>query len=186
MYKPGDYVHESKLERHRVPNGYEWQFGRITKTRTTRRPPTIFPELWTAMSKKQQQAAIDEWKKTNQFEIVNNGDVGAAAMNLEPLESTSGGVPSTRDEWGEIPAMPVLLRPPGHRQKLNHPCSHDGIALVARSVSVKEAATNPKAKAAEDAEWNDLRRMQTWDESTVMEWGAVKNRAKAENRRVHV
>ena len=60
------------------------------------------------------------------------------------------------------------------------------MALVARSVSIKEVATNPKAKAADDAEWNDLRRMQTWDESTVMEWSDVKKRAKTEQRRVHV
>ena len=82
--------------------------------------------------------------------------------------------------------MPVVLRSPSHRQKLNYPSSHDGIALVARSVSIKEVATNPKAKAADDAEWNDLRRMQTWDESTVMEWSDVKQRAKTEQRRVHV
>ena len=63
--------------------------------------------------------------------------------------------------------MPVILRFPRHRQKLNFPDSYDGVALVARPVSTKEIATNPKAKAADDAEWNDLRRMHTWDEKTV-------------------
>ena len=72
-----------------------------------------------------------------------------------------GGEPSTGPELEEIPAMAVVLRPPHHRQKLNSPSGYDGTALVARSVSTKEIATNPKAKIADDAEWKDLRRMQT-------------------------
>eukprot|EP00975_Prorocentrum_lima_P047265 9883593-Prorocentrum_lima.AAC.1 len=43
-------------------------------------------------------------------------------------------------------------------------------AAVARSCSLKEALTNPKAKAALDKEWDRLRSINTWDESNVREW----------------
>ena len=51
---------------------------------------------------------------------------------------------------------------------------------------MKEVATNPKAKKADDEEWSDLWKMETWDESTVIEWVACKEKARAENRRIHV
>eukprot|EP00975_Prorocentrum_lima_P007389 1584680-Prorocentrum_lima.AAC.1 len=38
-------------------------------------------------------------------------------------------------------------------------------AAVARTCSLKEALTNPKAKAALDKEWDRLRSISTWDES---------------------
>ena len=75
---------------------------------------------------------------------------------------------------------------PCHRQKLNFPNAYDGTALVARPVPMKEIATNPKAKAADDVEGGDLQNMQTWAEKTVSEWSAVKEKARAEHRRVHV
>ena len=55
------------------------------------------------MSKKQQQAAIDEWKKANQSGIADDQtseEPGAAAMKFEPHESSSGGLPSAEDKWG--------------------------------------------------------------------------------------
>ena len=99
-------------------------------------------------------------------------------MKFEPHESSSGGLPSAEDKWGEIPAMPVVLRSPSHRQKHNYPSGHDGIALAARTVSTKEITTNPKAKAADDAEWNDLRKMQTWDESTLWNGALLRDEPK--------
>eukprot|EP00975_Prorocentrum_lima_P059627 12501602-Prorocentrum_lima.AAC.1 len=46
----------------------------------------------------------------------------------------------------------------------------DGTAIgepvaVARSCSLKEALSNPKAKAALDKEWDRLRSIHTWDET---------------------
>eukprot|EP00975_Prorocentrum_lima_P052435 10991222-Prorocentrum_lima.AAC.1 len=43
-------------------------------------------------------------------------------------------------------------------------------AAVARTCSLKEALTNPKAKAALDKEWDRLRSINTWDEGGVREW----------------
>ena len=76
----------------------------------------------------------------------------------ESPEAESGGPPSSDLEWEAIPAMPVILRSPSRRQKLNSPDAYDGTALVVRPVSMKEVATNPKAKAADDIEWDDLRK----------------------------
>ena len=42
--------------------GYTWVGGRLTKIQTTTRPPDIYPELWTLMSKKQKRLAQDAWK----------------------------------------------------------------------------------------------------------------------------
>eukprot|EP00975_Prorocentrum_lima_P003639 794049-Prorocentrum_lima.AAC.1 len=44
----------------------------------------------------------------------------------------------------------------------------DGAAplAVARSCSLKEAEKNPKAKAALDNEWDILKVIDTWDETT--------------------
>eukprot|EP00975_Prorocentrum_lima_P021787 4589902-Prorocentrum_lima.AAC.1 len=46
-------------------------------------------------------------------------------------------------------------------------------AAVARTCSLKEADNNPKARAALDKEWERLRSINTWDESTVREWKDV-------------
>eukprot|EP00975_Prorocentrum_lima_P004869 1060673-Prorocentrum_lima.AAC.1 len=46
-------------------------------------------------------------------------------------------------------------------------------AAVARTCSLKEADKNPKARAALDKEWERLRSINTWDESTVREWKDV-------------
>eukprot|EP00975_Prorocentrum_lima_P004745 1032398-Prorocentrum_lima.AAC.1 len=43
-------------------------------------------------------------------------------------------------------------------------------AAVACSCSLKEALTNPKAKAALENEWDGLWSINTWDESAVREW----------------
>ena len=41
-------------------------------------------------------------------------------------------------------------------------------AAVARSVTKKEAAGNPKAQAALDAEWTRLRKISTWEEEKAL------------------
>ena len=35
--------------------GFQWVHGQVVKTQKTRRPPTILPDQWTKMTKKQQQ-----------------------------------------------------------------------------------------------------------------------------------
>ena len=42
--------------------GYQYVQGRLTKIQKTERPPTVLPEQWTYMSKKDKALAIKAWK----------------------------------------------------------------------------------------------------------------------------
>ena len=50
----------------------------------------------------------------------------------------------------------------------------------------EEVASNPKAKASVQKEWNKLRDLGCWDEKGVREWADVKSVARRENSKVHV
>eukprot|EP00975_Prorocentrum_lima_P049490 10353594-Prorocentrum_lima.AAC.1 len=62
-----------------------------------------------------------------------------------------------------------LYTPSDDRRSLDG-VSRKLVSAVARSCSIKEALTNPKAKAALDKEWDRLRSIHTWDENKVREW----------------
>ena len=92
-----------------------------------------------------------------------------------------------------IPAMPcVVTRPAGgqaHRPKNVPPLFN---AAVARPVGKGELKSNPKARAAMDAEWARLRAIPrpdggfgAWDESRVREASEVRAEAKAQGVKVH-
>ena len=53
--------------RPRPPPGYTWIHGRLTKVQMTKRPPSIWPEVWIARSEKQKQHELEKWKKENHF-----------------------------------------------------------------------------------------------------------------------
>eukprot|EP00975_Prorocentrum_lima_P012932 2744764-Prorocentrum_lima.AAC.1 len=64
-----------------------------------------------------------------------------------------------------------------------HPLSPDSTgsadgepAAVARSCSLKEALSNPKAKAALGKEWDRHRSIHTWDETVVRERADVQRK----------
>eukprot|EP00975_Prorocentrum_lima_P010614 2253995-Prorocentrum_lima.AAC.1 len=59
-------------------------------------------------------------------------------------------------------------------------------AAVARTCSLKEADKNPKANAALDKEWERLKSINTWDESTVREWKDVAREARTKSEGAHV
>eukprot|EP00975_Prorocentrum_lima_P058500 12271059-Prorocentrum_lima.AAC.1 len=59
-------------------------------------------------------------------------------------------------------------------------------AAVARTCSLKEADKNPKARAALDKEWERLKSINTWDESTVREWRDVAKDARFKGEGAHV
>ena len=46
----------------RAPPGYEWVTGRLTKCQKTSRPGHLWPEIWSAMGKKQQKIEIAKWE----------------------------------------------------------------------------------------------------------------------------
>ena len=46
----------------RAPPGYERVTGRLTKCQKTSRPGHLWPEIWSAMGKKQQKIEIAKWE----------------------------------------------------------------------------------------------------------------------------
>ena len=59
-------------------------------------------------------------------------------------------------------------------------------ASVARLVSKEEVARNPKAKAALDKEWDNLRNKGVWDEKRVRECRDIVAEARRNNKTVHL
>ena len=47
------------------PAGMKWAAGRLTRIQATTRPDSIWPEIWTSLSKKNKQIEIDKWSKEN-------------------------------------------------------------------------------------------------------------------------
>ena len=83
-----------------------------------------------------------------------------------------------------IPAMPCQTVEPKHRIKVTHSV-YPFVSMVARPVPKKEIMSNPKAKASVDAEWEKLRKRNTWDESKSREKKDVVREAKAAGRKCH-
>ena len=59
-------------------------------------------------------------------------------------------------------------------------------AAVARPVSKAEIRSNPKAEAALQKEWANLRKAGCWDESVVREWQDVAREARTKDVKAHV
>jgi len=81
------------------------------------------------------------------------------------------------------PVMPTVAYDPKHRPKLRRRVPFN--ACVARPVSRREQRANPKARDAMRDEWERLRKMGTWDDTTVEEWSDVAKKARAANEEVH-
>ena len=90
-----------------------------------------------------------------------------------------------------LPKMPCTKRRrQKHRPKTHQPRYN---ACVARPVSKKEVNDNPKAKAAQQAEWQRLRTVPrpdggtgVWEESLVEEWRDVKRKALKDGLNIHI
>lgn len=99
----------------------------------------------------------------------------------------------------QAPAMPVIKDPNNepHRlslremakekiQELEFKVALELFGSVARLVSKDEVARNPKAKAALDKEWNNLKTKGVWDESRVRERKDIVNEARRNGTKVHL
>ena len=57
-YPPGSWVDNSVYDADRVPIGYTYEHGRITRiNKSSTRPPNIPPEVWEILTPKQKQKA---------------------------------------------------------------------------------------------------------------------------------
>ncbi len=86
--------------------------------------------------------------------------------------------------FNAVPAMPCQSLAPMHRIKVT-PSQYPFVSMVARPVPKKEISSNPKAKASVDAEWEKLRKWNTWDETKPREKRDVVREARAANRKAH-
>ena len=98
-----------------------------------------------------------------------------------------------------VPAMPKMAAPatemhrPALRELIKEKIREtefkvaiELFASVARLVSKEEIARNPKAKAALDKEWENLKNKGVWDEKRVRECRDIVNEARRSNKTVHL
>ena len=107
-------------------------------------------------------------------------------------------IPHTSPKFS-VPAMPKVAAPAAemHRpalrelvqekiRELEFKVAIELFASVARLVSKEEVARNPKAKAALDKEWDNLRNNGVWDEKRVRECRDIVAEARRSNETVHL
>ena len=112
-----------------------------------------------------------------------------ADQKAKELQKQGGTVANAAKPSVPVPAMPVVeaTLDEGHRSNIID--THDAqwfSACVARSVTKREALSNPKAKASLDKEWDKLRSQGCWNENLVREWSDVAAEAKRKGITYHV
>ena len=103
----------------------------------------------------------------------------------ETLQDVGFNLPKPNDPEAftfEIPAMPCVEADMSHHDKL---CDLPYPVGVARPVGRSEMLASEKAMDAFRAEWQGLKDVPVWDESSVEEWDIVAANARAEGREVH-
>ena len=63
FYKAGDMMKDEDFDPSRLPLGYEFAYGRVSRKSKTRRPPDVWPETWRHMTKNQQDNAVAEYEE---------------------------------------------------------------------------------------------------------------------------
>ena len=191
MYTPGAWVEIDVFDEKRVPNGYVYEHGRITRVnKRSARPPHVPPEAWQMYTTKQKQYARERYTK-----ILDEARAAEHEAQPPPIAVGAGGTTSARDSRRTkaapktIPEMPccVFSEPTWkHREKIADLYGMRGLATVARPVKAQEVRSNPAAQAAMDKEWAPLRELKDWGEANVREWSDVRNEAKTKKERNHV
>jgi len=171
-YKAGQWIPKEAFDPSRLPQGFVYEAGRVTRKAKTSRPPNITPEVWRMMSPKWRKGAIEEY------------EANIKAEN-EPQVSDAKTSPSTASAAKVCPIMPRSSSTKGHREKWTDTALH-GLALVARPVGRQEVESNPAAKTALKKEIDALRDLRAWEEDKVLEWASVRDSARWDGRRVHV
>ena len=132
----------------------------------------------------------------------------SSIAQLEATQNSPATAKLVGDKWEiippaspkfSVPAMPKVAAPAveEHRPKLRELVKEkikelefkvalEPFASVARLVSKDEIARNPKAKAALDKEWENLRNRGVWDEKRVRECRDIVAEARREGKTVHL
>ena len=122
----------------------------------------------------------------------------SSLTTAKPVGETWEIIPPASPKFS-VPAMPKVAAPAveERRPKLRELAKQmikelefknalELFASVARLVSKDEIASNPKAKAALDKEWENLRTKGVWDEKSVRECRDIVAEARREGKAVHL
>ena len=90
--------------------GKELQTGRTTKTMASSRPPTVWVEVWTTLSKKQRAAEIQAWEqiKPKYEQVRKDRGIESAFLPDEEREKYKKVMQKAIAEYG-IAAVPVAM-----------------------------------------------------------------------------
>ena len=195
------WVGETRFERVRdgAAPGHYFVGGRETRRQTSKRPDNVWPEIWSAMPRKQKERAVETWE-------AKRVAIGKArAVRASPPAPCAGdesdeddapqshsacapGIAATvRGGASSVPAMPVSHEPETpqpHREQIETDLVGQ-LALVTRQLTPSELRNNPSAMQKLDEEWDKLARMKTWDASAVCEYEAARKRALEQGRVAH-
>ena len=195
------WVGETRFER--IPDGVApgqyWVEGRVTRRQASKRPDDIWPEIWSSMSRKQKERAVETWE-TKRVAIERARAVrsqppappaGDDSDEDEAPRAHSAGSPglaaTVRGATLCVPAMPITpetanVQP--HRDKDTVDLVGQ-LAMVTRQLGPAELRSNPSAQQKMDEEWGKLAKLKTWDASEVCEYEAARNRALEQGRVAH-
>ena len=154
--------------------------------RPTACPPDLDPNHWRYLG------AADRRRELAAY-LTRVGDKAASAEPevgdyVADRAGAGAGDVSEPDDGGPCPAMPCIREPlpvPVHRDKNPDflPCYS---AAVARPVNKAEVRRTPAAQKALRKEWDRLRKIGCWDESSVREWSDVAAEARRKGTQAHM
>ena len=172
--------------------GYKYVQGRRTRIQKSRRPDTICPEDWRALSKKEQELEREKGlaylEKLHDARRQNSLD---DYIKPDDLEEYYAAVDVLRDAHGEPEiehAMPIVssaLADESHRENHLNDFIPPTFALVARPLQRNEYMRIPAAKAALQKEWDRHHNKGTWDLSSVREYDDVCREAERTQSQCH-
>ena len=127
------------------------------------------------------------------FEKAVSGYGSNGAEDVEAHVASPAVVTNTKDKRKKyrkritiIPAMPCQTQIGAKHRPKTHTSSFMIPACVARPVGKQEIASEPKAQAAIQKEWANLRLRKVWDDSIVREWSDVMHDARKKGTNTHL
>ena len=106
-YKAGDIMREEDYDPARLPKGYSFGHGRITRVQKNDRPPDVLPEVWSSLTKAQKNAA-----RKHHSELVA-ADAAPKKHPSSPGSSAGPALPLSAEE-----SLPGKSHPPKLRDSL--------------------------------------------------------------------
>jgi len=158
------------LLRPKPPPGKKWVEGRLTKIQATTRPDSVWPEIWSRMSKKNKQKEIDAWSKEGPARDEERKKRGIIHVPDAEVDDFNRIVADAKEKLAipPAPAMPVVAYanaaiPMSSRQHQDKVLSvsevhEEHYAMVHQPIPISKAMKIPAAKKAVDAEWDKLDR----------------------------